>query len=327
MISFFEFRRLVNASELDGVIIAENARSNFVKELVPILKFYEIPRVGVMDLNLPNPFWPIHWLNTDKAYLPYLNSNLVDGCNLNCKGCSHFAPLFNQNEIYPLEAFRRDIRRLSQICDIISFRLLGGEPLLLKNIDEYIKITRQYFQKSNLGIVTNVLLLPAISKKIFDALRENNFIVYVTAYPPTIKILDNIKAVLNKNNILYNISDSIKNFGVCLTFHNGNDTQKSRRHCVGNDNCRFLRDGKLYKCPIDALKFRFEEKFGIEGLPTATSVDIYSSNFSLLLKMLDGDVEMCSWCSEQVPWLPWEKTNNPKLEDWLADPDEIKNFQ
>lgn len=36
-INFFEFRRLVNVGELDGVIIAENCRSNFTKKLLPVL--------------------------------------------------------------------------------------------------------------------------------------------------------------------------------------------------------------------------------------------------------------------------------------------------
>lgn len=328
LIKFFEFRRLVNASELDGVIIAENVRSDFAKSVIQICKLYGIPKVGVMDLNLPNPREPIYWLDADKACIPYLNTNLVDGCNLNCKGCAHFATFFGKDEIYSLENFRRDIRRLSQMCDVVSFRLLGGEPLLLKNLDEYVKITRQYFPKSNLGIVTNGLLLPSTSKKVLDALRENNFVVYVSVYPPTEKILDRITALLDKNKIFRSLIGPIKTFGVFMTLHDGNNPEQARKYCSGNAICRFLRDGKIYKCPPDALKYRFAEKFGIEGLPAATGVDLYSPNFSLGLQMLEGDVEMCSWCSDQkTRRIPWEVVRDPKLEDWLADPDELKNFQ
>ena len=53
LIRFFDFRRLVNAGELDGVIIAADAQGNFTKEIVPILKFYGIAQVGVIDLTLP----------------------------------------------------------------------------------------------------------------------------------------------------------------------------------------------------------------------------------------------------------------------------------
>lgn len=327
LISFSEFRRFVNAGELDGVIIAENARNDFTKKVVSVFKLYAIPQVGIMDLTLPNPFSPIYWLDTSKAYISYLNTNIVDGCNLNCKGCTHFAVFFNKNEIYPLKNFRRDVRRLSQMCDVISFRLLGGEPLLKKNLDKYIAVARQYLPKSNLGIVTNGLLLSSTYQKILDALKENNFVVYVSLYPPTLKILDDIKKLLEENEIAYSFIGPIQKFGVFLTLHDGNDPQKARKFCAGNDPCRFLRDGKVYKCPPDALSYRLIEKFGIENFPVATGVDLYASNFSSLLKMLDENIEMCSWCSEQpTRRIQWEPTNNPELEDWLADPDELKNF-
>ena len=317
----------MNAGELDGVIIAADAQSNFTKEIVPIFKFYGIAQVGVIDLTLSNPNAPIYWLDVDKAYISYLNTNLIDGCNLNCKGCTHFAAFFKQDEVYPLESFRRDVRKLSQICDVVSFRLLGGEPLLLNNLGEYVKISRQFFPKSNLGIVTNGLLLPETSQKILDNLRENNFVVYVSLYPPTLKVLDKIKHLLEKNKVAYDFIGPIQTFGVFLTLHGGNNPEKSRKCCMSNDSCRFLRDGKIYKCPPDALSYRLTEKFGIKGFPKATGVDLYASNFSSMLERLDGNIEMCHWCSERpARKITWEPTNNPKLEDWLADPDELKIF-
>ena len=88
-----------------------------------------------------------------------------------------------------------------------------------------------------------------------------------------------------------------------------------------------MRDGKIYKCPPDALNYKFMEKFGIENFPASTGADIYAQNFHFLLQMLEGPIEMCYWCSEnKTRRIPWEPTNNPQLEDWLADPDEIKNF-
>ena len=326
-ISFFEFRRLVNAGELDGVIIAEDARSDFTRKIIPLFKLYKIPQVGVFIINRFNPVSPIYWLDTDKAYIATLNTNLIDGCNLNCKGCTHFASLFKSNEIYPPENFRRDVRKLSEIADIVSFALLGGEPLLLKNLDKYILIARKYFPKTNLRILTNGLLIPQMSQSVINALIETKAVVVVSAYPPTLRIIDKIKTTLNSSNVLYDIHNPIQTFGIFMTLHSDNNPKQARKFCAGNDICRFLRDGKIYKCPPDALKYRLAERFGINRLPEATSVDLYASNFSSMLECLDGNVEMCSWCSEQpTRQIPWESTNNPKLEDWLADPDELKNF-
>ena len=108
-----------------------------------------------------------------------------------------------------------------------------------------------------------------------------------------------------------------------MTLHAGNDPLKARAVCC-NDGCRFLRDGKIYKCPIDALSYRFAEKFELKNYPKATGVDIYAENFSSLIEMLDGNVEMCGWCAEKVRKIPWEPTKKTKLEDWLADPAEAK---
>lgn len=324
LISFFEFRRLTDAGELDGVIIADNARSYFTKGIIPIFKLYAIPKVGVFDKG--NVFNPIYILDPDKAYIPHLETNLVDACNLNCKGCTHFAGLFGKGEIYPLETFRRDVRRLSQTCDIVKFRLLGGEPLLLKNLDEYIKVACQYLPKTRVQIVTNGLLIPSMSQRFFDTLRENKCDVDISIYSPTLKIADKIKEILRANGIAFHMANYKDEFHVFLTLHPGNNPVKARSFCF-NDNCRFLRDGKVYKCPPDALSYRFTERFGIEGFPKATGIDLYASNFSSMLEHLESDVEMCGWYSDkQARLIAWEPTNKPQLEDWLADPDELKNF-
>jgi len=319
----------VNAGELDGVIIAEDGRSGFTKAVVQACKLYSIPTVGIMDLTFFSPLTPIHWLDADKAYLTQLEANIVDGCNLNCKGCTHFAGLFKTSEVYPLETFRRDVRQLSQVCNVATFFLLGGEPLLLKNLDEYMKISRQYLKQSDLRIVMNGLLVPTVEQKILDAIRENNFFVSISNYPPTAKMIDKIKAVLDANKIRHEVRGAIEDsggFNVFMTFRSDNNPLKARAVCC-NDGCRFMRDGRIYKCPIDALSFRFAERFKIKNYPKATGVDLYAPNFAALLPMLDGNVEMCHWCSETVRKIPWTTSNNPKLEDWLADPAELQNGQ
>lgn len=68
---------------------------------------------------------------------PILNVSyhVTDVCNLNCKGCWHFAPLataLNKNQRADIEEFERDVKRLSELLDgeLAKFSLFGGEPLL-----------------------------------------------------------------------------------------------------------------------------------------------------------------------------------------------------
>ena len=258
-------------------------------------------------------------------YIPQFEVHIIDICNLNCKGCSHFSSLFTSPEVYPLETFCQELERLSQICDIQTFYLLGGEPLLVKNLDEYVTIARNYLPKTDLRIIINGLLIPSLPQKILDSIRDNNINVSISRYPLTSKMIDKIYAILDANKIYYKIFHEVRIFTVPVCLHGGNNPVKSRSNC-GCDPCFLLRYGKIYKCAIEAMRYKFEERFGIENLPKPVGVDIYAPNFPLLLAMLYGNVEMCHWCSEQPRKIPWRPTNNPKLEDWLADPDELKKF-
>ena len=298
-----------------------------MKNIVQLLKLYDIPKVGITYVNL-GFFNPIYWLDSSKFFLPYLESDITDKCNLKCAACYHFHNFSLTEDFYPIKDFRRDIRRVAQKCDVLTFRLMGGEILLLKNLDEYIKTVRQYLPNTNLRILSNGLLIPSLPQRILDVIRENNVAVYISIYPPTVKIFDKIKETLEANKILYGFDEPslIENFHAILTLNGNNDALKARKIC-GNEVCRSMYKGMIYKCPLDAFSHKFVQKFGIEGFAASTGVDIYSQSFPALIPLLDGDIEMCHWCSERpARKITWEPTNNPKLEDWLADPDELKIF-
>ena len=322
-ISFFDFRRLINAGELDGVIIAEDGRKPFTREVIRGCKFYGIPKVGVTDLTFFNSEKPVRWLNPYKIFLPYLESDITDRCNLNCRGCCHFANFRFEDEFYPLENYRRDLNRIAQTCDVFTFCLLGGEPFILNNIERYLLEARQCFPYANLGIFTNGLLIPSLPKKILDILREAKFTVLISAYPPTIKSLDKIKTVIDANSISCRVIKTVENFSAQMTLTGNNNPAKAINACRCGQ-ARSIRNGKIYKCPIDSACYKFAKKFNIKKFASPTGVDIYAENFSSLLEVLDGSVELCGWCAEQHRQIPWEPTNNPKLEDWLADPAEAK---
>ena len=133
------------------------------------------------------------------------------------------------------------------------------------------------------------------------------------------KILDKIVDRLAKNNLPYIVSNkSIDYFLKIMSLHAGHNPIESRKVCI-NDVCRFLRNGKIYKCPIDALKFKFAEHFNIKDFPLETGIDIYAKNFNSLLEQLNGNIEFCSWCSEKNETTNWESKNKPELSDWIVD--------
>ena len=306
--------------QLDGCIIATDAMSPFTKQLVPVFKLYSIKKVGVIDCH--SGVFSLYWIDKDKVFIPQLETQIIDGCNLNCKGCAHFSSLFSKDEVYPLDKFDRDLRYLSKCADIVSFYILGGEPFLSKNIDEYIVVSRVRLPKSNLRFLTNGLFIPSLSEMTLSLLRECGFVIDISVYPQTGSILEKIKSVLEINKIPYDLRFVTQRFIAFMSVHCGHNPMRSQQVCL-NEPCRFLRDGKIYKCPPDALSFRLVEKFNIKNFPVSTGVDLYSDNFAQDFKMLDGNIEMCYWCNEKVRHFDWETTKNPQLQDWLANPDEI----
>ena len=61
-------------------------------------------------------------------FLNYLETNVVDHCNLNCKECAHFSNIYDNNYVNLVD-YQHDIKLISQKFNVCYFRILGGEPL------------------------------------------------------------------------------------------------------------------------------------------------------------------------------------------------------
>lgn len=62
----------------------------------------------------------------DKPLLKSLETNVVDYCNLNCRGCSHFSNLFKFGEKVPFDIFCKDISHIAEHVYLYQLNLLGG---------------------------------------------------------------------------------------------------------------------------------------------------------------------------------------------------------
>lgn len=57
--------------------------------------------------------WKYYFNFGNKIYLPYVETHLVDHCNLNCRGCTHFCPV--SPEIFiDVEDFKKNMFELSK---------------------------------------------------------------------------------------------------------------------------------------------------------------------------------------------------------------------
>jgi len=91
----------------------------------------------------------------NKPVLPYLEMHLASHCNMYCKGCSHFSPI-SEVRFASLSEIERDLKRLKFLFSNIKvIRLLGGEPLIHKDIVKFLYMVRDIFKNANIYIATN----------------------------------------------------------------------------------------------------------------------------------------------------------------------------
>ena len=244
--------------------------------------------------------------------LPQAEIHVVDFCNLNCKGCAHFSPIFEkkmpgtQSRIYDIEMLK------SKITHIIKFYLLGGEPFLNPEIITYIEKSRQILPNTMIQIVTNGLLIPSLKPEVFDAIRENNIIISISEYEPTHTIIGKIEEILTKNNISYVIRpyDSKKKFIKPLSLSENSMYEKK---CI-SDGCINIYNGMIARCPTLMYIDEFNKVFNTE-LPNQGIYSLSEVSGEQILKFMQQKVQLCEHCIDNV--IEWSRCERiPVIEDF-----------
>ena len=316
-VDFFEFMRRYKSGRCEGIVIAmSHASMKLMKNFIRRLKFNRIENVGIFFIFFNSI--SMTWLDQEKFALPYLEVNVVDGCNLNCKGCSHFSPLFGLDEVYRLEDFERDMKQMSRRSDVIALRIVGGEPLMMKNLVDYLQIVKKYFPQVNLRILTNGVHILKLQENVVDYISKNHIPFDISDYPPMSKNKDRSVEFLNEHQIPHTFVP--KGIFRKLLRRNGLSNPQTAMKVCPCETSRFLHNGRLYKCPIDALHHRFNEKFpNTRKLPESTYIDIFNSDLPELVDMLDEPVAMCEYCPENAGSYEWKVDSKPTADNWLDD--------
>jgi organic radical activating enzyme len=189
--------------------------------------------------------------------------NVTDHCNLNCVGCEHFSPLAKEKYI-DIETYERDCAQLGKLLnwEMENIHLMGGEPLLHPQLNKIVEITRKYFVKGVIEIVTNGILLMNQNESFWEVCRENNVVVSVTQYP--IKLKYNELEKKAKNN---NVEMRYYYFGKKtmqkrpFDLEGKQNIEENIKICHMANQCVQLRDGKLFTCVVIAYISIFNEYF------------------------------------------------------------------
>lgn len=258
-----------------------------------------------------------------------IDVHIVEHCNLNCKGCSHFSSLATPEFLDPKE-YEKSLPHLARIEKSIGqIQLLGGEPLLHPQLTELIKITKSYLPDTNINIVTNGILLVNEEKlkereDFIEACKANDVLIKISKYPGV-----NYQAVetnLRKAGIKFKFfGDKGHEYGwskfplyINGFKHISNRLKFLKLTRCDSFNCLQLVGNKIYPCCHMAYVRHLNNYFNLNfELKEGDSVDISKIKGSFpVRKLLFMSTPFCKYCGMGYTRSRWGKTNK-EMEEWI----------
>ena len=256
--------------------------------------------------------------------IPYLEHHLVDHCNLNCNGCSHFSPLC-EPWFEELGDFERDFRKLAEISDqkVGIIRLMGGEPLLHPNINQFLMVCRELFPLTHIELVTNGLLLKKRKAEIVDTCNNYGITVCISHYG----LIDYNEALAGfkyprcytKENNMYNL---------CFDVTGSQDNVDSYNKCdMHHYSWYYFQGGKFYPCCVLGNIHFFNEYFK-DQLPNPIytneddmSISVYNHTIEEIEEFLKTPRDVCKFCNVNIRHTTEHPfaVSNKDIHEWIHE--------
>lgn len=274
-----------------------------------------------------SPIWlrvaPLARVAGRKPVLRYVEMHLVDHCNLNCRGCSHYSPLSPQHFADP-DGAECDFARLAELFSRVEVvRLMGGEPLLHPQLGRFVVAAREHLPASDIVLVTNGLLLPAQPGPFWELLASRRVRIHVSRYPVKIDAA-RIRSLAAEHGVAVRITGRKDTFTkVPVAPRDARDPGEMRRLCGERMYCPFLRDGAIYPCARLAMSGLLAERFAIDApLAGADSLVLDRARDGYeVLRFLAAGAPWCRFCaSDATGDFRWAVTRESSDEWILEDP-------
>lgn len=196
-----------------------------------------------------------------------------------------------------------------------NIRILGGEPLLSKDLMEYILIARKIYLKSNITVVTNGLLLEDMGDSFFLFLKENNISVSISYY------IGNTRKKVKKG------IERLMEFGISFYVYpttyfavEHSDNQCENIEKVYN-NCKLrirpvsLYRGHIYACMKPFSIRHYDLKYGTNYKNINDGINIYDEEIDgkAIKEQLEKPMSTCKTCSLKPAYIKWSQG---KVEKW-----------
>ena len=246
----------------------------------------------------------------------YIETHILEHCNLNCRGCSHFSGLAHK-EFKNIDDYINEMSALSKLTNqgLRIIRVMGGEPLLNPNFVQYYLETRKLFPHSEIVLVSNGTLLKNVTDEQIETLNNANIDLCVSSYGVNVD-MDKFKKFkthyFHNKKELYNIS---------IDLNGSQDIVKSFRDCdIVQHGWLFFKDGRLFQCCIMGNIDYFCDYFNqnIEYDLDDISIDVSTHTLEEVENFLNTPHQVCRYCKPSMrhkTYAPFS-TSKKEISEW-----------
>ena len=110
-----------------------------------------------------------------------LDFPILTACNLRCDNCSSYSNLHIEGTVQTASQGAAELVAWSSYINPLRLQILGGEPLLHKQLPDFIKTARETYPHTDLRLYTNGLLLKR-HKDLKALLRETNCMLVISVH-------------------------------------------------------------------------------------------------------------------------------------------------
>lgn len=329
VISCFRVASLYHAAEkeIEAVVIPGTYYERTIKKIVQSLKELEIAEEDIYIVPYyaikESRYQLVHW--QDYFCLYRFNVKLAEHCNLKCKRCNNFSN-FSKEDFYTVEEYEKDIMRLSALVEnIMEIDLIGGEPLLNPDIEQFVSLTKKYYPYTQINVVTNGMLILQLPESVMRCFAENDVHIQITLYPVLYPRIDDIIMRIKEYGISVKMFRDGDIFGAFFNLKGDND----RSLVEGNEfygKCVVMYRGAICRCGPGMTIQKFNQRFSL-ALPDDGKIDLYAGDLTgeRLSYLLNQSIELCAYCDACLPMgaktvHKWERCaeEGPTLEEYLV---------
>lgn len=243
-----------------------------------------------------------------KVRLPYMEIDVVIGCNLKCEQCSHLSPY--RKGIVPAEELLQWFRLWSEKIVPEELDLLGGEPLLHPELPRILRESQNIWNQTRIVLVTNGFMFSKVSPEVFEALEQTQIQVVISDHSSNAaekKMFEEAISKLREYSIRYKIRKSNSKWIIQYdTTSDGtpkmfsSNPKKAWDTCLAK-TCIALANNKLYKCAILAsiIEGVCENTFSKENWNSALTykpLTLDASSQEIMEHLMRREVPACSIC-------------------------------